>query len=516
MRQILEQINLTDYRLQSHQTLKFTLPVIDMLVFLMLAAELLYDLQSIERTIIICTAIAAFAITMLYFFAKVPIWIVSNGLVLIIYGTAEAHLLYNPKTFITTIYWLPFAPLIAVVTQGLRAAKFWIIVVICSHVFNTWRLQHIYGEGYDIHIRTLSYTVSGFIFFASFMAGIFLLYKLLGDAYIAVERENRELETLKNTLAENKKQFEYYQAKLITLTRHPELFDWEEERFYDYLCNLARQTLQITRVSIWRLDEQHEYLECKYLSQQNRQGDEKVVLYRKDCPIYFQALVSTPYIAADDARTHEATRCFTNSYLSSLGIMSLLDCPILSEGKPVGVICCEQQYNYKNWKTQDILFVQSLADLVALYYKNLRIKSLLLEISEQNRELVTKTHEVETMNEELNALNEKLQTINDTLEMRVEERTRQLEIQNQQLREYAFINAHLLRAPLARIRGLLYLMTCDPNETKNNELIDTLIREANELDIITTKISDILYDGNNLTREDIQRVLANKKPHPKV
>lgn len=63
---------------------------------------------------------------------------------------------------------------------------------------------------------------------------------------------------------------------------------------------------------------------------------------------------------------------------------------------------------------------------------------------------------------------------------------------------------------MARIRGLLYLMTHDPNAANDWELIHLLIKEANELDAITTKISDILYDGTNLTREDIQKILAEK------
>jgi hypothetical protein len=54
-------------------------------------------------------------------------------------------------------------------------------------------------------------------------------------------------------------------------------------------------------------------------------------------------------------------------------------------------------------------------------------------------------------------------------------------------------------------------MTHDPNATNDWELIHTLIAEANELDSITTKISDILYDGSNLTREDILRLLADKE-----
>lgn len=510
MQRILQLIALTDHRIQSRQTLVFAVSVVNIVLWLMLAVELLYDLQSLHAPILLAGTVMGGLIALLSYYRTSPV-LISNGLVILIYGIAEAHLIANPKIFTTILYWLPFVPLLALVTQGLRSARWWILIVSLTHFFNGWHLYRIHGAVYDLQITTSSYIISGIIFFLVFLTGWFLLYKLLGDAYAAAERKNLELEALKNEITDSKKQLEYYQAQLISITRYPSLFEWNTTTFYAHVCEIVRNSLQVSRVSIWHLDHNHGKLECQYLLRGNDRTYESAILLREDVTPYFDALLTMPYIAAADARTHKATGCFTESYLKPLNIYSMLDCPILSEGKPIGVICCEQQEAIKNWQIQDILFVQSLADLIALHHKNRRIKHLLQEIRHQNVALVTKTNEVETMNEELNALNEELQTINETLEERVEERTRQLEIQNQQLREYAFINSHVLRAPLARIRGLLYLMTHDPNAMNDWELIYTLIAEANELDNITTKISDILYDGSNLTREDILRLLNAKE-----
>ncbi|MCS7019083.1 MAG: GAF domain-containing protein [Cytophagales bacterium] len=500
----------TNSQQASRQTLRFAVLTINVIAFFMLSCELWYDLQSIDRFIIVCSVAAVFLLDVL-FLLKVPSWLISNGLILIVYGTAEAHLFLSPKVYSSAIYWLPFAPLLALVTHGWKYAQIWILVMLGSHALNTWHLYRIYGKYYNLTVQVFSYAIGGVLFFVAFFAGVLLVYKLLENAYAATEAKNQELEALKNTLIENQKRLEHYQTQLINITRHPDIFDWERDRFYSYLCQIVSHTLQISRVSLWHYDTAQESLVRKYLFQQNSLPDNIHIICRKDFPAYFEELFNTPYIAADDARQHKITHCFTATYLAPLNIMSMLDCPILSEGKLIGVICCENQYEHRAWQTQDILFIQSLADIISLYHKNQHNKQLAEEIRQQNRQLVAKANEVETMNEELNALNEELQTINDTLEARVEERTRQLEIQNQQLREYAFINAHLLRAPLARIRGLLYLMTHDPNATNDWELIDRLIKEANELDVITTKISDILYDGSNLTREDIQRLLDAKE-----
>ncbi|WP_250631935.1 GAF domain-containing protein [Rhodoflexus caldus] len=511
MQRIFRLITLTDHRMQSRQTLLFAVAVVNLMLWVMLAVELVIDLQSLHAPIL-WVGMAAAALIALFAYYKGNHLIVSNGLVILIYGITEAHMITNPKIFTTIVYWLPFVPLVALVTQGLKSARWWILIVLFTHFFNGWYLYQAHGKSYDLQVSTYSYVISGVIFFLVFLSGWFLLYKLLGDAYTAAERKNQELETLKNEIADSKKQLEYYQSQLISLTRNPSLFEWDTDVFYAHVCEIAGHALGVSRVSVWHLEDNYQKLVCQYLL---RRGEEKTyesaILLREDSEPYFAALLTMPYIAAADAQTNEATACFTETYLKPLDIYSMLDCPILAEGKPIGVICCEQQKSRKEWQTQDILFLQSLADLIALHYKNKRIKHLLQEIRHQNLELVAKSNEVETMNEELNALNEELQTINETLEQRVEERTHQLEIQNQQLREYAFINSHVLRAPLARIRGLLYLMTHDPNATNDWELIRILIAEANELDAITTKISDILYDGSNLTREDILRMLENKE-----
>ncbi|WP_448518914.1 GAF domain-containing protein [Rhodoflexus sp.] len=511
MQQILKLIALTDHKIQSRQTLSIAVVVINLIMMLMLVADFIYDLQPIDLHLTSISFIISLLITYLHFQTNISSKIISNGLVMLIYCTAEEHLLTNLKMSTTIVYWLPFVPLVAIVTLGLRYARWWILVVVITHFLNVYYIHSLYGSGYELPIRTSSYAVSGLIFMIVFLSGIFMLYKMLGDAYASSERKTKELEALKNEIADGKRQLEYYQSQLIMLTRFPSLFEWDTETFYANLCKTIQETLQVSRVSIWELDNNHQMLKRRFVACREDTTCESAVLLREETAPYFEALLTSPYIAAVDAHTHPATACFKDVYLVPLDIYSMLDCPILTEGKPMGVICCEHQGSYRQWGTEDILFIQSIADLIAIYQKTKQIRHLLQEISHQNIALIKKTNEAETMNEELNALNEELQTINETLEQRVEERTRQLEIQNQQLREYAFINSHVLRAPLARIRGLLYLMTHDPNASNDRELIEILIREANELDMITTKISDILHDGSNLTREDILRLLAAKE-----
>lgn len=78
-------------------------------------------------------------------------------------------------------------------------------------------------------------------------------------------------------------------------------------------------------------------------------------------------------------------------------------------------------------------------------------------LASQNLELIEKSHEIETQNEELTQSQENLFQLNSHLESLVEERTREVHKQNEQLIRYAYSNAHHVRGPVARVLGLIQL-----------------------------------------------------------
>jgi len=65
-----------------------------------------------------------------------------------------------------------------------------------------------------------------------------------------------------------------------------------------------------------------------------------------------------------------------------------------------------------------------------------------------------------------------------------------LEEQNKKLKEIAWIQSHVVRAPLARIMGLVDLLSehHDSEELSNNQIIEAIASSANELDNIIRKI----------------------------
>jgi signal transduction histidine kinase len=130
---------------------------------------------------------------------------------------------------------------------------------------------------------------------------------------------------------------------------------------------LAATTLEVDRVSVWLFVEGRSAIRCYELYERAREDhSEGFLLYRLDYPAYFDALENQRVIAAEDARTHEATRDFRTGYLEPLDIRSMLDAPIYQNGEVIGVVCHETVGRGREWSGEDCAFAASVADTIAV------------------------------------------------------------------------------------------------------------------------------------------------------
>jgi len=122
------------------------------------------------------------------------------------------------------------------------------------------------------------------------------------------------------------------------------------------------------RCSIWLYNDDKTEIICKqlYVKHEDKWYD-NITLYKKDYEPYFNALIVDPIIVANDARTHQSTKCFTESYLIPLGVNSMLDVPIYYKGKVIGVICIES-FESREWHKVEINFAEMLSSLFAFMY----------------------------------------------------------------------------------------------------------------------------------------------------
>lgn len=154
-------------------------------------------------------------------------------------------------------------------------------------------------------------------------------------------------------------------------------------------------------------------------------------------------------------------------------------------------------------------FVTSLL-VVTLFLIQFNYSRKLKKYSTRLEDLVReRTEELSSTVEDLNHANEELTSMNDGLDLMVKNRTAELEERNYQLTEYAFINSHLLRAPLARILGLTDLIRMESTDPKTQDLMDKLFNSCEELDEIIKLMSTQLSDGSILS-SDQKEDLKNK------
>ncbi|NBP69409.1 MAG: hypothetical protein EBU52_11755, partial [Cytophagia bacterium] len=92
---------------------------------------------------------------------------------------------------------------------------------------------------------------------------------------------------------------------------------------------------------------------------------------------------------------------------------------------------------------------------------------------------------------------------NSILRKKVNERTQLLTLKNEQLNEYAFINAHKLRAPVARILGLVALYELKDSGLSTTAYTNMIKQEVQSLDLIVKSISDAVEEKKVFTRADI-------------
>lgn len=495
-----------DYKIRSDKNLKYALVLTFAISVIFIFSDVLIDIPSSSINIQIAFACVCLFLIVSYKRNGNKKWIQYLYLTFL-FLIVEMHFLENPRSFHLIVYWFCLIPVTAVIVSGLRQSIFWFVVVLVVLIANIVFLSFLLGSSYTVSIDVKAFLVVGVVFSVATFSSSILLYKLLGEAYNDMKAKSKELETLRNLSDAKKKKMLDYQKTLFSLSKDSTVIGGDFVKLYKKICKVAVEKLQITRVSIWIFDEKTSVLKRQYLYQTSGGTDEIMEITKEERPNYFQAILTKNFIAAEDAFTHPDTADFVEDYLKPLNIHALLDSPITLDGKPIGIICCENQDEFHPWTAGDILFVQSLSDFIALGAKSNQIRALLQRIRSQNRDLVEKRKQIEGYNEELSALNEELTLMNESLELTVQNRTSVLEQKNKQLREYAFINSHLLRAPLSRILGLSYIISKEKLNISDAKLLKALLLASEELDSIVRKISNLLYEGNDFSRQDIREII---------
>lgn len=117
------------------------------------------------------------------------------------------------------------------------------------------------------------------------------------------------------------------------------------------------------------------------------------------------------------------------------------------------------------------------------------------KVHERTLEIQRNNEEIQAQNEEIQSQAEEILGINENLEELVKQRTQELVKKNKALEEYAFINAHELRAPVASILGLIDLLSKKALDEDSKAIVNHMETSAEKLNTIVRSITKAIERG---------------------
>ena len=184
---------------------------------------------------------------------------------------------------------------------------------------------------------------------------------------------------------------------------------------------------------------------------------------------------------------------------------------------PVGYILTLPIYGFQ-FKTElsdlmlHLCLAYALIHFISIAYISYRFSK---SVQIVNRKVTNQQKEILTQSEELQALNESLKSLNNHLEDKVMERTEELQLKNEKLAEYTFINGHQLRAPVATMLGLCNLLDYT-NEVKEKENIITKLKQEVKILDITSKEIRMKLETDQMIVEKVKEVETEYSKYEKL
>lgn len=137
-----------------------------------------------------------------------------------------------------------------------------------------------------------------------------------------------------------------------------------------------------------------------------------------------------------------------------------------------------------------VILIGAMLVLTIYLFQKLKMTKIL---SEKNKEISQKKDELENLNKIIEEQKISITNRNIILEKEVAKRTKGIVDYNQRLEQFAFIIAHNMRAPVARILGLGSIIRNKLYENKEFDyILDKVFEQTGELDRVLREVNDIL------------------------
>ncbi len=119
-------------------------------------------------------------------------------------------------------------------------------------------------------------------------------------------------------------------------------------------------------------------------------------------------------------------------------------------------------------------------------------KNLEILINTRTKDLATANNKLMLLNDELVSSSEEINSMNQNLDGLVKERSKKIKDQLNQLIRYAHMNSHEVRAPLARVLGLLEIIKLEKTVSADSRIVEDLCVSGKELDEVVMSMNRLL------------------------
>ncbi|MFK8046447.1 MAG: histidine kinase dimerization/phosphoacceptor domain -containing protein [Crocinitomicaceae bacterium] len=151
------------------------------------------------------------------------------------------------------------------------------------------------------------------------------------------------------------------------LSKSKYLHEGEIENFARELLVKSSLLLGCERCNSWVFNESGTVLRSLLgYSVQTERFSKEQSLNQSELPNYFKFIRKNEIIVSADAQKEPMNSELLATYLFPNNIMSMVDVPLRSEGKIIGVICFEHVKKKHIWTSKELKFTQSIAQLLSL------------------------------------------------------------------------------------------------------------------------------------------------------
>jgi PAS domain S-box-containing protein len=212
------------------------------------------------------------------------------------------------------------------------------------------------------------------------------------NSFLQLQNQTKQREVAEQQLTQIEQRQIKQQHALLALTRS-QLREWQDaDDIYREIVQLATDTLDAERASVWLFDKNLQQLDCMSLFVKSKQLHTIAKpLLAQQLPQYFRHLLDHRVIIANDANTNPATLEFVGGYLQENNIGAMLDGTIWLNNEVLGVVCIEHTGSTREWTLDEQNFIGSLTDYCRVIIETSRRRAAeqaLLRLSAQQEEMI--------------------------------------------------------------------------------------------------------------------------------